>query len=511
MLGLVLILVAVLQFEGTSGGELHLCHRAGDDVVLPCNSPSSSYSCSIVNWFYTTDAQSTSPLEVMNGNIVQSSPRAVRLNMDTNCSLIINNITAEDAGRYICRPGSHPTLDGSVSLSVLTISPSALNADPRKEDVTLDCSLWRYSGLGSCPENSFRWLDERGAELTGEDVGYSLRRPRSCVSSLTVQHLSGTNRRFTCQVVIENTLKVEAHYTPVLKVHIYHRAGEDAVLPCRRPSSSSSCSSVNWFYKRTEDMNSQPAVQKGIIVQSSSRAARLSLDHNCSLIINIITAEDAGRYSCQILGGVPYDTDVYLNMMSISPSPPNSDPTKEEKITLHCSLHRYTSLGPCPDKSLLWVDETGTELLGEGVGYKFRQTGCDSYLTVKLRSSSSRRYTCRFFEGNTVKIEAHYGSESEDPGTSTSTIIILGAVIGVLLLLVVLAAVFVKLKKTRVKENHKPRTEDQDSSHENHPYDETQSDLTYATVSHSKTSPKITVKQDEDTVTYSAVRTREKT
>ncbi|MEQ2213909.1 hypothetical protein XENOCAPTIV_023234, partial [Xenoophorus captivus] len=91
-----------------------------------------------------------------------------------------------------------------------------------------------------------------------------------------------------------------------------------------------------------------------------------------------------------------------------SPSPPDADPTKDGDVTLHCSLVRSTSLGPCPENSLLWVDETGTGLTGEGVGYKFRQTGCDSYLTVKLQSSSNRRYSCQFVEGNTVKIEAHY-------------------------------------------------------------------------------------------------------
>ncbi|KAM4529263.1 uncharacterized protein V3H82_027449 [Fundulus diaphanus] len=163
------------------------------------------------------------------------------------------------------------------------------------------------------------------------------------------------------------------------------------------------------------------------------------------------------------------------------------------------------------EKSLLWVDETGSELLGEGVGFKSGgQTGCDSNLTVKLQSSSNRRYTCQFVEGNITKVEAHYEIEGVP---ANRTIIILGAVIGVLLLLVVLAAVFIKPRKIRVKKDHSTTTEDQDSAHESHHHDEVQSIVIYATVDHFKDrmSNKIKVKQDEDSVSYSAVRTKNKT
>ncbi|XP_035988273.1 uncharacterized protein LOC118560862 [Fundulus heteroclitus] len=219
-------------------------------------------------------------------------------------------------------------------------------------------------------------------------------------------------------------------------------------------------------------------------VQSSARAARLRLDNKCSLIINNITAEDAGRYTCQLWDGGRFDTDVYLNMMSISPSPPGADPTMDGDFTLQCSLVRYIWLDSCPEKSLLWVDETGSELLGEGVGFQSGgQTGCDSNLTVKLQSSSSRRYTCQFVKNNTVQVEAHYEIEGVP---ANRTIIILGAVICVLLLLVVLAAVFIKLRKIRVKKDHSTTTEDPDSAHESHHHDEVYSIVTYATVDHFK-------------------------
>ncbi|XP_014827902.1 PREDICTED: uncharacterized protein LOC106906944 isoform X2 [Poecilia mexicana] len=438
MLVLVLVLV-VLQFEGTRGEELHLYHREGENVVLPSERPSSSYRCSIVNWLYNRDT-STIYSEVRNGKVVQSSPRASRLNMDSSCSLTINNITADDAGRYICRPGSgsHTSLDGFVYLSVLSISDS----DPTMEHFTLQCSLWKYGGLDSCSEKSFRWLDETGTELTGKTDDRSSR--LRCYSSLTVKHQSDENRRFTCQLVEGNKVKVEAQH---IQVHLYHRAGDEAVLPCNRPSSSDSCSSVDWKYKRNENMNKQE-VHRGI-VQSSPRSSRMSLDRNCSLIINNINADDAGWYRCS------YNTDVHLNLLIISSSPPDADPTVNN-FTLACSLLRFRS-GSCPDKSLLWLDETGSELTGEGDGYKSGgQFGCVSFLTVNLQSS--RRFTCQFIEGNKVKIEAHYQHEgccsvssSGPPASSPLSFIMLTLKITGLILMVGLTVGIIRTRAGRKK------------------------------------------------------------
>ncbi|MEQ2246359.1 hypothetical protein ILYODFUR_037636 [Ilyodon furcidens] len=195
-------------------------------------------------------------------------------------------------------------------------------------------------------------------------------------------------------------------------------------------------------------------VKDGKVVESSPRAARLNVDSNCSLIINNITAEDAGRYYCRFVSGAIYDDSLLLGILTISPSSPDADPTEDGDVTLHCSLVRYRSLGLCPENSVLWVDETGTGLTGEGVGFKFRQTGCDSYLTVKLQSSSNRRNSCQFVEGNTVKIEAHYPSVLEAVPVNTIIIILLGSVIVLLLILVVLVAVFFSEPKENLTQIH---------------------------------------------------------
>uniref|UniRef100_A0A096LW80 Ig-like domain-containing protein n=1 Tax=Poecilia formosa TaxID=48698 RepID=A0A096LW80_POEFO len=191
--------------EGTRGEELHLYHRRGENVVLPCNSPSSFSSCSDVKWFYNRGKNPNTQQKVWNGTDVQSSFEAYRLNVDSSCSLTINYIYPSDAGLYTCRSGS--SSDGFVYLNVLSISYETSTNDY----FTLHCSLERFSGLDLCPEKSFRWLDETGTELT-EGVWVESRGPRICDSFLPVKHQSDRNRNFTCQFVEGNRVKVETHY-----------------------------------------------------------------------------------------------------------------------------------------------------------------------------------------------------------------------------------------------------------------------------------------------------------
>ncbi|XP_014872062.1 uncharacterized protein LOC106935871 [Poecilia latipinna] len=285
--------------------------------------------------------------------------------------------------------------------------------------------------------------------------------------------------------------------------NLYHGEGENVVLPCDIQSFLSSCSNVEWLYYSDTSLRFSLEVENGKVVDVSPRASRLNMDSSCSLIINNIDRVDVGRYACRSRSDPSSDGHVLLNVLSISPSPPDAVLAKDGEITLGCSLWRYSGSNSCPDKSLRWLDETGTELTGEGDGYISGQTGCDSHLTVNLQSS--RRFTCQFVEGNEVKVKAHYQHEAA-PADNT-TIIIIGSVIGVLLL-VVLAAVFTKLRKTRNREDHRISS-DQDSACGNHHYDELQSNLTYATVNLPEASQK--VKLGKDTVTYSTVRTKEKT
>ncbi|XP_041831537.1 uncharacterized protein LOC121633506 isoform X2 [Melanotaenia boesemani] len=208
------VLILLLHAEaGVSGGRIDFYNKPGDEVVLPCNSKPSSSSCSNVHWFYNSDEGRVSKWEVEEGNVNENSARAARLSLNSNCSLVINNITDEDVGFYICRHGRTGSFDVDVYVNILTVSPSPPDADLQKDEVTLTCSLWRYSNINTCKQSSFRWLDDEGTELQDESVDFYVRQT-NCVSILTVKHQRDHNRRFTCQFVEGNSVKIEAHYPP---------------------------------------------------------------------------------------------------------------------------------------------------------------------------------------------------------------------------------------------------------------------------------------------------------
>ncbi|XP_027139758.1 uncharacterized protein LOC109138652 isoform X6 [Larimichthys crocea] len=283
-------------------------------------------------------------------------------------------------------------------------------------------------------------------------------------------------------------------------IYIYKTPGQDVILPCgTAPRSDSTCSIVTWFYSR-DSSDTIAEVYKGNVEKSSSRAARLSLDSSCSLVINNITAEDAGLYTCRQKD----DVNQELRVLTTSSSPPDADPKRDGNVTIQCSLSSYNYVR-CQRSNIRWVDETGAVLPGQRFRHNLlRQFDCTSVLTVKRQSGHNRRYTCQFVDdqGN-VRIKADYPPVftrgKSDPGQNNAYII--GGVVGGVILLAVIAAVLIRLRKKAAV------TEDVQKPVQH--TDEADSNLTYVTVSHAnqRTSPK---KKKEEEVTYSTVKTSAK-
>ncbi|KAM3602437.1 uncharacterized protein V6R79_004154 [Siganus canaliculatus] len=200
----------------------------------------------------------------------------------------------------------------------------------------------------------------------------------------------------------------------VKEIRLYSSPGSEVVLSCGRESESDpTCSRIQWLYSRNGG-NSVTEVKDGRVRSESSRAARLELIADCSLIISNITAEDVGQYTCRHGRYVNTDVATYLGVLTLSVSPADADPEVNSEVTLKCSMHRDIQLSACKDSSIYWFNEAGNVLPpGEEVDSEFiRQTGCYSYLKVR-RQSGRRTFSCRFV-GERNNVEADYTLDFPD-------------------------------------------------------------------------------------------------
>ncbi|XP_078798794.1 uncharacterized protein LOC144990086 [Oryzias latipes] len=203
-----IILIFMLQFGGFSLKLETIYKKVGEDVYLPCNvNRSSDYD---VKWLIYRRGKPGFERMSCKENVVQSSARASRLSVSSDCSLLIRNITDEDADVYVCRLGNNHHNDAHVFLTILSISLSPSDVYGR---VDLTCSLKSFCGPEDiCNENSIIWMDETGSQLSGKNPEFEVKKQTNCDSVLTVKHQSGNLKRFTCKFVKDDEVKIEAVY-----------------------------------------------------------------------------------------------------------------------------------------------------------------------------------------------------------------------------------------------------------------------------------------------------------
>eukprot|EP00063_Salmo_salar_P086459 XP_014061294.1 PREDICTED: uncharacterized protein LOC106608106 [Salmo salar] len=141
-----LLVTVLFLLTGVSGETPSMFSRVGDDVRLPCNNVVYP-NCSSTTWIYNRAGSKVTIEEVALGKIKVDQPeRADRLSLESNCSLHVSDVSAEDAGLYTCRQfltetGLRHGDDTPVHLSVLTrVSLSWVPKTGTNAQVTLDSS-----------------------------------------------------------------------------------------------------------------------------------------------------------------------------------------------------------------------------------------------------------------------------------------------------------------------------------------------------------------------------------
>ncbi|XP_062267590.1 uncharacterized protein LOC133973632 isoform X3 [Platichthys flesus] len=160
---LVLIPFTVLAVQYSS-----IIITAGAEVTLSCDKMRDDHvNCGATDWLFV-DSEGTAPVKLFVKGKLDisriSKYNADRLCLATNCSLVIREVTDEDAGRYDCRQfdlTNQTDKDHVVYLSVVNVTEQK-----RSDEVTLSCSVSTYRRYGITVKWLFMNMD--GTENTTE-------------------------------------------------------------------------------------------------------------------------------------------------------------------------------------------------------------------------------------------------------------------------------------------------------------------------------------------------------
>ncbi|XP_047184366.1 uncharacterized protein LOC124849352 [Scophthalmus maximus] len=169
-----LCVILVLRFTAiTEQKDQSVVVRAGTRVTLPCGLEDRD-NCENTDWLFAK-LQQTSPVELVRSGLLQTSAssksRPERMRVTGNCSLVVKEVTAQDAGLYCCRQDE----DGRMKYAVVYLSVVNMTEQRSTDGVTLTCSVWAY-GESRC---TVKWLlkggdvDEDNGDLKTSQSGSS--------------------------------------------------------------------------------------------------------------------------------------------------------------------------------------------------------------------------------------------------------------------------------------------------------------------------------------------------
>ncbi|XP_039454615.1 uncharacterized protein LOC120433106 [Oreochromis aureus] len=271
-----------------------------------------------------------------------------------------------------------------------------------------------------------------------------------------------------------------------------------------------------------------------IVEEAKTKSDRLSVTANCSLLIKKLTVEDVGFYYCQQYKvketpskhTLVHQSQVHLSVITLT------EHKDTDKVTLSCSVVTHAEC----HHTVKWLLK-GQAVDKENKQIVTSQTDCSTTVSILkyyyLYSSRHKILKCEVTDAKTGKVQLFTFSHQTSDDTTATTVesesttannkssansqhgvlwFIIPAVGLVSLLIVVV--VFIRWKRTRGNKTQM----DEDTGLSLNPA-ETQSapqtsqdsvdpEVSYATISYTKTNNKVQVRGDDegDAVTYSTVK-----
>ncbi|XP_014889452.1 uncharacterized protein LOC106948350 [Poecilia latipinna] len=170
-----LFLTLMLYLTAAAGQVQYSAVRVGDGVTLPCGYLIySSDHCDGIIWMFINNRRSSILFE--KGQIREAAAaKSDRLRFASDCSLVMKNVSVEDAGQYTCRRfiNGQQGPDFYVVLAVVHMVKQK-----QKDKLILTCSV---TDIKRC-RHTVKWLNEGGEEMLSD-----MEEPdQSCSDTVTI-------------------------------------------------------------------------------------------------------------------------------------------------------------------------------------------------------------------------------------------------------------------------------------------------------------------------------------
>ncbi|XP_062252446.1 uncharacterized protein LOC133961378 isoform X2 [Platichthys flesus] len=160
------LLLVLIPFTELATPSSSIIIRAGAEATLPCDKVRDDHvNCGAATWLFTYSVWTGAVNLFVNRQLDTSEiskSKADRLRLAADCSLVIREVTAEDAGRYECRQFDLKTQTHEVHR--VLISVVNVTEHSRTDEVTLSCFLspsvictevkWLYMNLDVTENNT---------------------------------------------------------------------------------------------------------------------------------------------------------------------------------------------------------------------------------------------------------------------------------------------------------------------------------------------------------------------